>query len=37
MMVANENGTEWKPTPKSETEANQEGSGTNEEVTGEKF
>ena len=37
MMVANENGTEWKPTPKNETEANQEGSGTNEEVTGEKF
>ena len=26
-IPANENGTEWKPTPKNETEDNQEGSG----------
>ena len=27
----NENGTEWKPIPKNETEDNQEGSGIPEE------
>ena len=30
-IAVNENGTEWKPTPKNETEDNQEGSGITEE------
>ena len=33
-IAANENGTEWKPTPKNETEGNQEGLGVTEECTG---
>ena len=31
IIAANENGTEWKPTPKNETEDYQEGSGVTEE------
>ena len=30
-IAANENGTEWKPTTKNETDDNQEGSGITEE------